>query len=253
MDLISIGEIEDVQSVSSPHEEELKKLGGKRVGEFRELGKDKRDDIFRLIGAKKENLKIGEEWALTKEFFPEVKTHISYHYYGEEFKSAGEEDQLRFLFSGEKIRDVTGEDLAGMIDITLKFIGRYLSGENPPREKKPENKEKFFDPRREALNYLDFDNNETMNDLARFLGSRFESSDGKTILWKEFFPEVKVGVELKEEEFIFKGKKLEKLTGYELSSLGAYTLNHIIRYIANVREGEDLPEICRKVFPRYSD
>lgn len=252
MELISIGEIEDVQSVSSPHEEELKSFGRKWVGEFRGFGEGELDDICQLIGAEKEILEIDEEWALTKEFFPEVKTHLSYHYYGEEFKSVGEEDKLRFLFSGEKVREITGEDLVGMIDVTLKFVGRNLSEEFPPRKKR-ENKEKFLKPRREALEYLDFADDEIMNDLASFLQGHFEKEDQGIILWKEFFPEVNVGIELDEGvDFRFEGGKTDRLADYELNSLGVFALNHIIRYITSCCEDEDLPEICRKVFPRYT-
>ncbi len=251
MDLISIGEIEKVQSVSSPHEEELKKLGKNWLEKFRKFGEEDLNEIAELIGAKKESLKIDEEWALTKEFFPEIKMHLSYHYYGEEFQSVGEEDQLRFLFSGGRVRKMTGEDLAGMIEITLNYIGRYLS-DITIEENEQEGKEKFYEPRKGALEYLDLDD-ENLVSLTDFIGGSFDREGSKVILWKEFFPEVIIGVELDEEiNFTFDGNNSDRLASYELNSLGIYTLNHVIRYISSVCQDDNLPEICRKVFPRYS-
>ncbi len=253
MDLMTIGEIEDVQSVSSPHEAELKELGKKWVSEFRDFGEKELDKFSRLIGAKKENLQIDEEWAITKEFFPGVNNHISYHYYGEEFKSVGEEDQLRFLFSGERVQDVTGEDLVGLIEIKFRYIDRYLSEKTAPKKESQKLQEKFQEPRREALKYLDFEDDETINDLASFLGSDLKQKESGVVLSKEFFPDVNIEVELGEGiDFIFDGENIVRFTNYELNSLGVYVLNHIIRYISNVCENKDLPEMCRKVFPHSS-
>lgn len=250
MELISIKEIDNVQSVSSPHDQELKKFGNKWVSRFRDFENKDLEKISRLIGGVVDSLGINEDWALTKNFYPEVRFHLSYHYHGEEFSDFGEEDALRFLFSGERVRNVTGEDLTGMVDVTLNFIGRSLMGiVFEGNQDKLRNK--YFESREKAIRYLDTSCREDMVELSNFLGGQYNKIDSKHVLVKEFFPELKVKVELGDDLRAFcAGDRTASFTDHELDLLAVYTLNHIIRFIALKYSDQNLPEMCRKVFPQ---
>ncbi len=252
MDLISINEIDNVRSTRSPHAEELKKFGKEWSDLFREFGQEDLDNVSHLIHGKVDELELDEEWALTKEFFPEVRTHVSYHYHGEEFSNYGEEDMLRFLFSGERVTDVTGEDLAGMIDVMLNFIGRHISGTVlNGGEKRRKLQEKYLKPRKEAIDFLNMDRDKDMKKLAKFLGGQFEPQRSKKVLKKEFFRDVIVRIDIVDgdlEDLYLQGET-GQMADYEQDSLIIYTLNHIIRFIVQKYPDRDFPEFCNKVFP----
>lgn len=252
MDLIGIDEIDNIKFVRSPHAEELERFGKEWASMFRGFGEEDLKKVSRLIGGKVDELEIDEEWALTKEFFPEVRVHISYHYHGEEFSNHGGEDMLQFLFSGRRVKSVTGEDLSGMIDVMLSFIGRFLSGvgldEGRGRKKLPE---KYYMPRKEAVDLLDMDNEEEREKLANFLGGQIKTKNSKMVLEKELFQNVIVEIDIADDnlENFFLLDKDRWLTNYEQNALIIYTLNHIIRFVAQKYSNQDLPKFCSKVFP----
>lgn len=252
MELITIGEIENVQSVSSPHEKELKDFGEKWVTRFRGSDDELVEEIAELVGGEIQDLGLNEEWTITKEFFPEVRVHLSYYYYGKEFSQVGEQDSLRFLFSGERVKKLTGEDLAGMIETLFSLIDSYMSGESSQvSEPISERREVKHKERREALECLDIDNETEISDLANFLGAHYRREDSKMVIDKKFFPGIGIEVEIGENlNILFKGSKLERLTNHDLDKLAIYISNHIIRFITEHRHETELPAICKKVFPQ---
>lgn len=252
MDLVSLSEIES-QAVPSPHEVELKELGKRWIGQYKNFEEKELEKVSRLIGGERDNLGIDEEWALTKKFFPKVKAHLSYHHYGEEFSSFGEEDRLRFLFSGERVRDVAGDDLASMVRTMLNFIGRSLSLMEEARldhgRRRVELRKKYYSPRNEAMKYLEKTEKE-LEESASFLGGQHKLSGSKHFLEKEYFPKLRIKVELGEDlRAICDGKMTKRMNNHELDLLIVYTLNHLIRFIAQKHSDKELPDICRQVFP----
>ncbi len=251
MELHTINEIENVTSVSSPHEEELKKFGEKWRKRLRKLSEDDIDRICELLKGQRDSLGMGEEWTLTKEFYPGVRTHISYHYHGEEFSEFGEEDAVRFLFSGDRVQKITGEDLAGGIEVLLNFIEKSLEDESLGEKKNWEMKSKYSEARESPFKFLKKDDLKEIKELSDFLGSSHEVTESGAIFHKEVFKGVKAEINLEKNfEIDFSGDNLEKLTNHDLDFLSVFLINHIIRFIAMKHEGENLPIICEKVFPK---
>lgn len=251
MDLRTINEIENVKSVSSPHEKELKNFGEKWSKRLRKFSKDDVDRICGLLICQRDSLGMDEEWSITKEFYPEVRTHILYHFYGEEFSEIGEEDAVRFLFSGDRVKNVTGEDLAGMVEVLLNFIERFLKGESPRGGSDWKMKSKHFESREKPFKFLKRNDLKKMKELSDFLGSTHKKTDTGVTFHKEIFKGVEAKIVLgKDFNIDFSGDNLDKLTEHDLDFLSVFLINHIIRFIAIKNEEKDLPNICRKVFPQ---
>lgn len=251
MNLRSINEIENVKSVSSPHEKELKEFGEKWRKRLRKLSENDVDRICEVLICQRESLDMDEEWTIAKEFYPKVKAHILYHFYGEEFSEFDEEDAVRFLFSGDRVEKLTGEDLAGMIEVLLNFIEKFLKGESPIGKKDWEMKSKHFESRKKPFRFLKKNDLKEMKELSDFLGSTHRKTDTGVAFHKEIFKGVEAEIALEDDfDISFSGDNLDKLTGHDLDFLSVFLINHIIRFIAIRNEEKDLPNICRKVFPQ---
>ena len=90
------------------------------------------DDVSKLaeyIGGEIESLGRGEDWVITKEMFPGIEIVFVYTRADDEFPSS-----LRVLYTGERIRKTSGEDLA---DVTIACVNQMLryvkeTVEDPP-------------------------------------------------------------------------------------------------------------------------
>lgn len=250
MNLYTINEIEKIKSVSSPHEKELKDFGEKWRKRLRKLSEGDVEKICELLICQRDSVDMDEEWTITKEFFPEVRCHILYHFYGEEFSEFGEKDAVRFLFSGNRVQKVTGEDLAGMVGILLNFMEKFLKDESPRGKVSWEMKSKHFDSREKPFRFLKKNDLELMKELSDFLGSTRKKTDTGITFHKEIFKGVEVEIALDDGfDISFSGDNLDKMTGRDLDSYSIFLINHIIRFIAIKNEDKDLPDICLKVFP----
>lgn len=250
MNLYTIGEIEKVKSVSSPHEVELREFGENWKSKFRELDDEEIKKITELVMGRKESLDLNEEWTLTKEFYPEVKAHLSYYYHGDEFSEFGEEDRVKFLFSGNRVKKVSGEDLAGMIGVMLNFLEKSLEDKEPRENKAWTIKEKFSKGRRKPFEHLENGEVRDLEELSGFMGGSFEKRETEYVLRKGIFKGVKVEIGLNKNLNIdFLGEKMNKLSNHDLDNFSVFLLNHIIRFIAMKFGDRDLPKICQKVFP----
>jgi len=79
------------------------------------------DDAARLaeyIGGRVESLGRGEDWVIVKEVFPGVEIVFIYQRADDEFPSS-----LRVLYTGQRIRNTRGEDLA---DLTIACVNQML-------------------------------------------------------------------------------------------------------------------------------
>lgn len=115
-DLLTLKEIDGPQA---PHDAFLK-----REVDLRKEALACVDDAARLaeyVGGQAESLGLREDWALRKEVFPGVEIHFVFHRADDEFPAS-----LRVLFSGRRIRGVSGEDLIELTIACLNHMLRYV-------------------------------------------------------------------------------------------------------------------------------
>ena len=122
--LISLKEID---GPAVPHDGFLK-----RAVDLRKEALAYVDDVARLaeyVGGETESLGLREDWALRKEAFPGVEIHFIFNKADEEFPAS-----LRVLYSGRRIRSISGEDLIELTVACLNHMLRYVKETvaNPP-------------------------------------------------------------------------------------------------------------------------
>ena len=121
--LISLREIE---GAVSPHQAQVD-----RALKARQEALEYVADVSGLadfIGGKVESLGINEDWAVSKEIFPGVVVFFVYNRADDEFPG-----NLRVLFSGDRIKFMSGEDLAGIVITHVSHMLRYVRESNPDK------------------------------------------------------------------------------------------------------------------------
>ena len=114
--LISLKEID---GPAAPHDGFLK-----RAVDLRKEALACVDDVARLaeyVGGQTESLGLREDWALRKEVFPGVEIHFIFNRADDEFPAS-----LRVLYSGRRIRSISGEDLIELTVACLNQMLRYV-------------------------------------------------------------------------------------------------------------------------------
>jgi len=86
-------------------------------------------ELARFIGGKVESLGMGEDWAISKEIFPGVQVFFVFNRADDEFASS-----LKILFSGDRIKMMRGEDLAGFVIMYATHMLRYVRDSNPDKK-----------------------------------------------------------------------------------------------------------------------
>jgi hypothetical protein len=206
------------------------------------------------IGGKVENIGFNEDWTITLNMFPEVKIHLTFTYFGNEFGD-GVTAEFKCFFSGERVYLIPGEDSITYVDIVFNFIERMIRNREPFKksyDKKSELMEKVLIQRTEPLNLL---KDKDINDLAIFLGASVWKTAEKWQIKKEVFPEIFVELEIDEYfnlDINYSGRALSKKIGsYHIEFLGIFLINHILRYITLNNLDKELPDICYIMFSRY--
>jgi hypothetical protein len=82
--------------------------------------------LAEFIGGKVEFLGMGEDWAISKEVFPGVQVFFVFNHADDEFASS-----LKVLFSGDRIKLMKGDDLAGFVILYATHMLRYVRESNP--------------------------------------------------------------------------------------------------------------------------
>ncbi|MFX0057619.1 MAG: hypothetical protein ACFE85_00420 [Candidatus Hodarchaeota archaeon] len=249
----TVGEI-DATGVRGPHEVELRNISKAKCRFFIDIDTNGLKNIVeKSLGGKIENIGFDEDWTITMEMFPEVNLHFVYSYYGDEFGDELEAE-FKFLFSGERVFWVPGEDSATYVDIVMDFIERLLKHERPFETEytnKTDLMKKVIMQRSQPFILLN--ENDKIN-LAKFLNAEINvTSDGLSIV-KELFPEIIVELTWTNNDGLdisFKGKNLTDISSYHVEFLGIFVINHILRYIAIHNKDKDLPDICYIMFSRY--
>jgi hypothetical protein len=98
----------------------------------RQVGLEFVSDVTALagfLGGKVESLGLKEDWALSKEVFPGVSVFFIYNRADDEFPA-----NLRVLFSGERLRMLSGEDLAGAAISYVNHMLRFIRESNSDKK-----------------------------------------------------------------------------------------------------------------------
>ena len=122
--LVSLREIE---GAVSPHSAQVE-----RALKVRQESLEFVTDVSALaafVGGKVEPLGIKEDWAISKEIFPGVIVFFVYNCADDEFPG-----NLRVLFSGDRLKLMSGEDLAGFVINYVSHMLRYVRESNPDKK-----------------------------------------------------------------------------------------------------------------------
>lgn len=248
----TVGQI-DATGVRGPHEKELNDISNANIEFFidRPL-----EEIERVVqedfGAIMDDIGFSEDWTITKQFFPEANIHLSYTYFGDEFGDV--EAEFRFLFSGERVHWIPGEDIATYIDILFDFFERQFKNRDP--YEKSYNQitklmKKVLKQRKKPFELLKEDDKEP---LEEFIGAEVSISNGNWSFRKEVFPEVFIeimyDIKAKELDLKYSGENLEKIGSYHIELIAIFIINHILRYITMANQDKDLYDICYMMFSR---
>ncbi len=249
----TIQEIDGMTGIKSPHAREALELGQRKTELF-EKNKKRQikilvEDIFK---GKVENLGFNEDYTLTLEYFPEVRSHILFYNYEDEDDDSFNGAELKFLFSGERVTWVPTEDLISLLDLTLDFLENLLEL-NPElysiKGEKSDLLKMAIDQRKGPFGYLQMDH---LTDLSRFTGGDLEQNSGGWVLKKSYFQGITVILNYfsleKELDIGYEGFNLMKINNYARDQLGVFLMNHCLRYISITYPSLEMPQIVRQVF-----
>jgi hypothetical protein len=116
--------LQEIEGAVSPHQKQID-MALKTRKEALEYVADV-SKLAEFIGGKVEFLGMGEDWAIRKEVFPGVQVFFVFNHADDEFASS-----LKVLFSGDRIKLMKGEDLAGFVILYATHMLRYVRESNP--------------------------------------------------------------------------------------------------------------------------
>ncbi|MFO8020073.1 MAG: hypothetical protein R6U96_15720 [Promethearchaeia archaeon] len=250
----TVGQI-DATGKTGPHGKELEDFSKAKWSLFKDIDMEMLEQIVQEdIGAELENLEdFSEDWTITIEMFPEVNIHILYTYFGNEFGDMIE-GELKFLYSGDHVRMVPGEDTVTYIDVVLEFLKRSIEDQEPfekDYDTKTELMEKVLVQRKDPFRLLKEGDKEL---LEQFLGAKVEKASNGWMIQKEVFPGIFVEIKYQNKrglDISYSGENLEKIGSYHIELVAIFTINHILRYITLNNQDKELPDICYMMFSRY--
>jgi hypothetical protein len=116
--------LQEIEGAVSPHQKQID-MALKTRKEALEYVADV-SKLAEFIGGKVESLGMGADWAISKEVFPGVQVFFIFNRADDEFASS-----LKVLFSGDRIKLMRGEDLAGFVILYVIHMLRYVKESNP--------------------------------------------------------------------------------------------------------------------------
>ena len=116
--------LKEIEGADSPHQKQLDRAMKIRVPAF-EFVRDVRA-LAEFVGGRAENAGLREDWAVSKEIYPGVIVHFLYYKADDEFPAV-----LKVLFSGDRLKMLSGEDLAGLTIACASHMIRYIRESNP--------------------------------------------------------------------------------------------------------------------------
>lgn len=109
------------------HDIYLKKEVARRAEAF-----EYADDVQKMVefigGEKIDPSPIRCDWMLKKVFFPEVECYFLYNHKDDEFPPS-----MQVLFSGEKVMEMKGDDLAVLAIATINHMIRFIKHSHPEK------------------------------------------------------------------------------------------------------------------------
>jgi hypothetical protein len=124
---IKLFNLAELEGKISPHQGQVK--GGLRVrAAALEFVQDV-EALARYLGGNVETLGIGEDWAVSKEFFPGAIVHFIFNKADDEYPA-----QFRALYSGERITTIHGDELATLTIYLSNQLLRYVRESNPDKK-----------------------------------------------------------------------------------------------------------------------
>jgi hypothetical protein len=116
--------LQEIEGAVSPHQKQID-MALKTRKEALEYVADV-SKLAEFIGGRVESLEMGEDWAISKEIFPGVQVFFVFNRADDEFPS-----NVKVLFSGDRIKLMKGEDLAGFVIFYVIHMLRYVKESNP--------------------------------------------------------------------------------------------------------------------------
>jgi hypothetical protein len=119
--------LQQIEGAISPHQKQIDHALKSRKEALEYIA-----DVSKLaefIGGKVESLGMGEDWAISKEIFPGVQVFFVFNHADDEFES-----NLKVLFSGDRIKMMSGEDLAVFVIFYVNHMVRYIRDSNKDKK-----------------------------------------------------------------------------------------------------------------------
>jgi hypothetical protein len=119
--------LQEIEGAVSPHKKQID-----MALKARKAALDYVTDVSRLaefIGGRVESVGVGEDWAISKEIFPGVNIFFVYNHGDDEFESS-----LKVLFSGDRLKIMSGEDLAVFAIFYSTHMVRFVRESNPDKK-----------------------------------------------------------------------------------------------------------------------
>jgi hypothetical protein len=119
--------LQQIEGAISPHQKQIDHALKARKEALEYIA-----DVSKLaefIGGKVESLGMGEDWAISKEIFPGVQVFFVFNHADDEFES-----NLKVLFSGDRIKMMSGEDLAVFVIFYVNHMVRYIRDSNKDKK-----------------------------------------------------------------------------------------------------------------------
>lgn len=249
-----IQQIDALKGIITPHARDLKDLGKNRIDILRKLSKENMNEICIKSGGKLTDMDLGENWAFSKDVMKGVTILVAYQYYGDEF-GEGEEDEIQYFFSGEKISMISGEDLIHYCEIISNFM--EFTAINKSYEQVYSGTPSFMlkTALKERTAPFFLVEKESYPEIAEFIGADYKDQNHFNIKM-ETFPEFKIELEgglTNKIEFKLHGELISKLPVYDTERLVIMMINQCLRKIKLIldKEGKKPPKICNLMFSGY--
>ena len=249
---ITIREIDGRLGIQSPHEGELKTIADGHIDFFTKTSLDQiKGPVESRLSGKIEDIGFDEDYSITLEFFPGVKVHILYNNYDDEEDDAFSGSELKFLFSGDKVKWVPSEDLLTLLESSFDYLvaiveskddGHVLSAEKSDLLKMS------IKQRKEPFKHV---KDEDLDELARFVDGIAGKTSNEWTLSKNYFQGIECMLVYDKStnniDFKYAGKNLEKINNYAKDQMAIFLMNHCIRFISS-KHGVKEPAIVKKMF-----
>jgi hypothetical protein len=119
--------LQQIEGAVSPHQKQIDHALKARKEALEYVAEPSR--LADFIGGRVESLGMGEDWAISKEIFPGVLVFFVFNHADDEFQS-----NLKVFFSGDRIKMMRGEDLAGFVILYVTHMVRFVRDSNPDKK-----------------------------------------------------------------------------------------------------------------------